>query len=87
MTVTKEGDLKQLVCETADECRNRIVELGRPIPGNPELGFKEAMTRKLVALLSQNGLYLLCRAGTCSGPFPSSRVFNLMSEAATIHVC
>ena len=47
--VTNKGDLKHLVCEIIDAHRNEIIELGQTILENPELGFKEIETAKLVA--------------------------------------
>jgi len=47
--VTSKSELKHLVCEAIDAHRNEIVELGQTILENPELGFKEIGTAKLVA--------------------------------------
>ena len=41
--------LKHLVCETIDDHRNQIIELGQAILENPELGYKEKNTARLTA--------------------------------------
>jgi metal-dependent amidase/aminoacylase/carboxypeptidase family protein len=45
---TKE-DLKQAICEAIDKRRGEIEKIGDHIMENPELGFKEFKTAKLVA--------------------------------------
>ena len=45
---TKEN-LKQAICEAVDRRRGEIEKIGDQIMKNPELGFKEFKTAKLVA--------------------------------------
>ena len=63
--VTHKDELKHRVCEAIDAQRQRIIDLGQMILKNPEVGFKERQTAKLVAdtlrelsLLPQEGLAL-----------------------------
>ena len=54
--------LKQKVCETIDQRRERIVGLGESIMDEPELGFKEERTgRKIAAVFAEAGLP--CQSG------------------------
>ena len=43
------AELKQRVCDTIDANRDKIIEIGTKIFDNPELGYKEFETAKLVA--------------------------------------
>ena len=42
------GSLKQTVCQTIDEARDRVVGIGEAIMDAPELGFKEHRTAERV---------------------------------------
>ena len=46
--VTHKGELKHRVCEMIDAQRQRIIDIGQTILKNPEVGFKERETAKLV---------------------------------------
>lgn len=41
-------ELKKIVCDTIDSCKNEILEIGKKILENPELGFKEFATSETV---------------------------------------
>ena len=50
-------ELKKKLCETVDRRREQIISIGEQIMNNPELGFKEFNTAKLVAkTLGQLGI-------------------------------
>jgi len=50
-------ELKKKLCESVDRRREQIISIGEQIMNNPELGFKEFNTAKLVAeTLGQLGI-------------------------------
>ena len=88
---TKEN-LKQAICEAIDKRRGQIEKIGDQIMVNPELGFKEFKTAKLVAetmksfdIPHETGLAITGVKGTISGKNPGPTV-ALMGELDSLLV-
>jgi len=88
---TKE-QLKQLICEAVDRRREEIVKIGDQIMENPELGFKEYKTAKLVSdtlkafdIPHETGLAITGVKGVISGQNPGPTV-ALMGELDSLLV-
>ena len=88
---TKE-ELKQLICEAVDRRREEIEKIGDQIMENPELGFKEYKTAKLVSdtlkafdIPHETGLAITGVKGVINGQNPGPTV-ALMGELDSLLV-
>jgi amidohydrolase len=88
---TKE-DLKQAICEAVDQRRGEIEKIGDQIMANPELGFKEFKTARLVAdtmksfdIPHETGLAITGVKGVIRGRKPGPTV-ALMGELDSLLV-
>ena len=88
---TKE-ELKQAICEAVDRRRGKIEKIGDQIMQNPELGFKEFKTARLVAdtmksfdIPHENGLAITGVKGVIRGKNPGPTV-ALMGELDSLLV-
>ena len=90
--ITNKSDLKNLVCEEIETHRNEIIRLGQAILENPELGFKEVETARLVArklgemgLAPREGLAITGVKAVAKGHVPGPTVAVLGEMDALIH--
>ena len=90
--MTRKDNLKQSVCDAIDRRRTRIEEIGDQIMMNPELGFKEFETARLVASTMEElgvphktGLAITGVKGALRGRKPGPTV-ALMGELDALHV-